>query len=308
MRKIACLGLAAVVLAGAARADDAPARADDAPTRVTIQADWKAGDEIRLVEERVREKYEPGKPDQRTHSRTPLRIRVLEKLPGEYRLSLEYGRTEFLPPDADTDRLASEVPPSTLIVRLSEDGRITSLENWEAVLDAAEAAIKSSATNRSDEELKLALENVRKMFGTHDKATLLMTRTIAMYFYVIGVDVGAGEPLLTENWTDNPFGGERIPTHTELTGVPEGEARYRITLRTRFDSSAARIIQQSLKALAQRSDSQAPLPKQFGIEDQSEWVFDRPRGWVVSAEFERTVRWDEKRQVDRTKWSLADDE
>lgn len=65
----------------------APVAADD-PGRVTVVADWAAGEKASYVEERIREVRQQEQVREQVRVRIPLTVEVLERLGDGYRLRL----------------------------------------------------------------------------------------------------------------------------------------------------------------------------------------------------------------------------
>lgn len=212
-----------------------------------------------------------------------------------------------MPPDAAADAALADLPASTLVIRLSSEGRITSLENWEALRDESLAIVRAKLQGqKSGEDLEAALARARALFATHEQVTAVFTRSVAMLFYPIGLSISAGEVVESDDWVENPFGGERLPTTTFLKAAPEDDNHCRVTLDTHFQDEAFLIVQNSIAEYAQRADrGAAPPPARFSIEDHSEFIVDRKAGWVQQAEFSRTIISDDSRRVDRRQWTLA---
>lgn len=283
--------------------------ADDTTERVAIRADWKVGDEIHLICDRVREVREGDAAPTGGHSQTPATIRVMEKHEDGYLLRLQYGRTEMIPPDPKQSASLNRVPQVPMIFLLSNDGAIVRLENWKEVRDGAVALVRSTLqeSGMPSEEINATLKKTQGMYATQAQTTMMMTRDIAMYFYPIGIDIAAGEPLDTVGSIENPFGGEPFPTRTRLMAKPiaNGKHQYRVTLETKFDAEpCARILLDSISQFAKKGAPRAELPSRFDIEDHSEFVFDAERGWVVQGSHERKSVVNELRRLDRWEWKL----
>lgn len=295
----------ALVLVGAI---SAVAGTDESAERIVIRANWDVGEEVTLINERIYEKQTKGSAPTRGHTRCPATIRVLDKSDDGYRLRVEYGKSEFIPPNPEAAKAVEDFPQLPLIIRLSHDGTITSLENWETVRDTTLKLLREKliTDGQADDDTRFRIDKAGEIFDTHDKATALMTRGIAMYFYPIGIEVNAGEPLDSTGAIMNPLGGDPLPNKTRLVAerVPGAEGRYRVTVQTRFDEEAGHILQESVKAWIKEQANNPPPVTTFSIADESEFIFDEARGWVIEGSFTRTFVTDDSREIDRRMWRL----
>jgi len=287
------------------------AAADSFAQGVSIHVDgrWKAGDEVRY--ERVKSRTDSAAATPFV-TYTPVTIQVIETSPMRHLLRWRDGRsrTEGVPAAASAlvEQLQERFANFEYVIELDRMGAITALRNWEAVRDAAFAAMDAAAAAPGGASGAAAqpdaVAQVRALFSSRESVERYLLREVQLFFMLYGWRLDPGEKTSYEDQLPNPLGGPALPATAtiELASADRQRATLRYTLD--FDrDKAGRLLADSLAALAARSGIAASgveaVAKSLQVRDTAELTFDLQARWPARLVHERNIRIQDRSRVDR---------
>jgi hypothetical protein len=267
---------------------------------------WNAGDNISLELVKERTDSNQGVVQLEISSRTPVDIRVLEKIDDGYVLQWTFGETVIdsgsTAANPTMDAFLNLGNGMSVEYEVDQWGSPTKVINWEEIKTTMESALNEIISGLekqglNQEELIQIRALVEPMFSSQEQIETFATQEILVYHLVYGwPPFESSTPLAYDDILPNPFGGEPFPSvgQIELADYESGMGKATINWSQKLDPESARqILLQTLTDIATAMGSDPPnendLLVPFVIEDSGEFVVDSNSGWVESVDQVRKI-------------------
>lgn len=291
--------LAAVLLlqGGAARAED------DA---VQLLPTWKKGDKAVYEMARSRRKTQGDKVPAAATCKAELEIEVLESRDDGFAVTWRTGELIFDTPaakgaEAIAQRIASPTSGLGVVFELDAHASIQRVRNWKEVQEASKKTVDAicAEMERAGVDSKaIAAARAQAEALCADEASIrsLCTREAQVFFMAIGAELQRDRPVEFDDHLPNPFGGAPFPCkgRFSLAGVDRKSGVATVGFaQTLVPADARRIMEETLKALAQRSGREPPdaeALKSLTIEDSAQFAIELATGWPRTISHKRVTR------------------
>lgn len=291
--------LVAVLLlpGGAARAED------DA---VQLLPRWKKGDKVVYEMARSRKKTLGDKAPAAATSKADLEIEVLEAREDGFAVTWKTGELTFDTPaakgaEAIAQRIASPTSGLGVVFELDDHASIQRVRNWKEVQEASRKTVDviCAEMERAGVDSKvIAATRAQAAALCADEASVqsLCTREAQVFFMAIGAELQRDRPIEFDDQLPNPFGGAPFPCkgRFSLAGVDRKSGVATVDFaQTLSPADTRRIMEETLKALAQRTGREPPdaeALKSLTIEDSAQFAIELATGWPRTITHKRVTR------------------
>ncbi len=278
---------------------------DGKPGEVSIMPRWKVGERQRYERVKTRRKTQ-GKMSAKASGRGPIDVSVVEAGEKGYLVRWRIGETTDDNPRAAADPLTQAMNRLTVglevDLEIDNEATITGVRNWAEMKSSgqkiAETLIQAQQAAGTDAKTLGAVRStVEGLFATKERVEQLFAKEPQLFFVPIGRTYpGVGKAVEYDDQLPNPLGGPPFPCTGKftLTSYDADKGRAEVSWTQTVDpKEAARIMLETLKAIAQRSGRIPPGAdelKALTVEDRAEFVIDTRTGWVETLTHTRTTK------------------
>ena len=248
-----------------------PCLAAEAEKPFVVLPHWKKGEKRNYEMFKSRERFKEGKAVLKAAGRMDVTVEVLGADKNGYVIGWTYNILSDDPRLGDNpvvESMLALLKGYRVILNVDSQGEITGVQNWrqiqETVKSLSEVVIRQKAKDAAlvEAEKEKMGKVLAALMGTEEQVTLLCTREVQVFLFVLGQELALPKGLEYENQLPNPFGGDPFTARGSLTlktkDQKTGSATFVLSQKLDPDTTA-RALEKIMREMIERTGR--PLPE-----------------------------------------------